>query len=410
MTVGLGQCRNLIGAPLLAALAAALFLAWGAIANLAQAGSVKDIRIGQHGNQTRFVIEVDGALDYRVFTLADPYRVVLDLKEMDFPEGKVPASGKGGAIERYRFGLFQPGISRVVLDLDRPATIGKKFVIPGTGGQGDRLVIDLKPVSRSAFIAGMERPAPLSGPARADVSSEARSQSSKKVIVIDPGHGGVDPGAISVHGEHEKNITMAAARAVRDVMQRTGRYEVVLTRDRDIFIPLRQRFEIAREAGADLFLSLHADSFRDASVRGASVYTLSEQASDREAAQLAAKENKADIIAGINLGSEPTEVSSILIDLARRETMNYSAHFAGILVGELGQTLPMRRNSHRFAGFMVLKAPDVPSVLVEMGYLSNPDDTRALRSKQGQEKLAESIRRAIDRYFVKIASGEGKVL
>src|SRR5690606_18852661 len=208
--------------------------------------------------------------------------------------------------------------------------------------------------------------------------SEPRPEQVRRLIVIDAGHGGVDPGAISVTGMQEKVITLSAAKVIKEVLEKTGRYEVMLTRDRDIFLPLRQRFEIARRARADLFISLHADSFKTSDVRGASVYTLSERASDREAALLAAKENKADIIAGIDLQGEAPEVSSILIDLARRETMNYSAHFATLLVQELGEAVMLRRNTHRFAGFMVLKAPDVPSVLLEMGYLSNPQDAKAL--------------------------------
>ncbi|MEX1146868.1 MAG: N-acetylmuramoyl-L-alanine amidase [Sphingomonadales bacterium] len=403
------RLRTGSGGALVAMLCAVLFVfVW---AGSVRAGEVTDIRIGQHGEMTRFVVEVKGKIDYRVFTLPDPYRVVLDLSELTFPDGQANVASRGGVVERYRFGLFQPGISRVVLDLDRAAIIHKHFVLPARGGQGARLVIDMKPVSRTVFMDRMERPAPLASAARPENSVRAQSASGKRVVVIDPGHGGVDPGAISSATKvHEKDITLAMARVVRDVLERTGRYEVVLTRDRDIFIPLRQRFEIARNAEADLFISLHADSFRTAKVRGASVYTLSERASDREAELLAAKENKSDLIAGINLSSEPTEVSSILIDLARRESMNYSAHFAGVLVNEMGKSVPMLRNSHRFAGFVVLKAPDVPSVLVEMGYLSNPDDAQFLASQPGRVRMAESIRRAIDGYFVKIASGQGNIL
>lgn len=374
------------------------------------ADAISDIRIGKHQSKTRFVVEVRGDLDYRLFTLADPYRVVIDLPEMEIKAKDRDASTAGGVVERYRFGLFKPGTSRIVLDLDRPAIVESHFVIPPKAGHGARLVIDLKPASRAVFLARMEKPKPLPQSSRPKIVTESRSLSAKKVIVLDPGHGGIDPGAPSVVGASEKHITLKVARVVRDAMQRSGKYDVALTRDRDVFIPLRDRFEIARNAGADLFISLHADSFKSASVRGASVYTLSERASDKEAGILAAKENKADVIAGIDLGTEPPEVSSILIDLARRETMNYSAHFAGILVGELGSAVPLRRNSHRFAGFVVLKAPDVPSVLVEMGYLSNPQDASALTNRKSQSRLADAMRRAVDRYFVKIVSGQGNVL
>lgn len=376
----------------------------------AASGTVEDIRVGEHRSKTRFVVEVDGKLDYRVFALADPYRVVIDLAELKIGKRANRKGRARGVIEGYRVGLFKPGTSRIVLDLDRPALIKSDFVIPPRGGKGARLVVDLEPASRSRFLAAMKRPDPLPAGNQVAVRTENRSQSAKRVIVIDPGHGGIDPGAPSVIGVHEKNIVLQVARVVRDALKRTGRYEVVLTRDRDVFIPLRQRFEIARAANADLFISLHADSFKSASVRGASVYTLSERASDREAALLAAKENKSDVIAGVDLGTEAPEVSSILIDLAQRETMNYSAHFAGILVGEMAKAVPMRRNSHRFAGFVVLKAPDVPSVLVEMGYLSNPQDATALSNRTRQVKLANSLRSAIDRYFIRIASDQGSVL
>ena len=387
-------------------LTAAFMLVDGA----AFAGSVKDIRIGKHENKTRFVLEADGPLNYRIFTLADPFRVVIDLAEVEVGSSGAGATKAGGVIERYRLGLFKPGTSRIVLDLAQPAIVQKHFVIKSRNGQGARLVIDLEKASRNTFLARMEKPDPLPVASSRGLATESRSRSARKVIVLDPGHGGVDPGAPAVTGKHEKNITLQVARVVRDALKRTGRYDVVLTREKDIFIPLRQRFEIARGSNADLFISLHADSFKSASVRGASVYTLSERASDREAALLAAKENKSDVIAGIDLGTEPPEVSSILIDLAQRETMNYSAHFAGILVGELGKAVPLRRNSHRFAGFVVLKAPDVPSVLVEMGYLSNHQDATALSNRTNQVKLAESIRRAVDGYFLKIASGQGNVL
>lgn len=376
----------------------------------AAAGTVEDIRVGEHQSKTRFVVEVDGKIDYRVFTLADPYRVVIDLAELKIGKRANRSGGARGVIEGYRMGLFKPGTSRVVLDLDRPAIIKSDFVIPPRGNKGARLVVDLAPASRSQFLAAMKRPDPLPATEQVAVRTENRSQSAKRVIVIDAGHGGIDPGAPSVIGVYEKNITLQVALLVRDTLKRTGRYEVVLTRDRDIFIPLRERFEIARRANADLFISLHADSFRTSKVRGASVYTLSERASDREAAMLAAKENKSDVIAGVDLGAEAPEISNILIDLAQRETMNYSVHFAGILVNELGKSVPMLRNSHRFAGFVVLKAPDVPSVLLEMGYLSNPEDASALVTRKRQVTLANSIRGAIDRYFVRIASGQSNVL
>lgn len=217
--------------------------------------------------------------------------------------------------------------------------------------------------------------------------------------MIDPGHGGVDPGALGKGGTKEKNVTLAAGRVLRDVLNATGRYDARLTRDSDFYIPLRERFAMARQADAALFISLHADAHRSSSVRGASVYTLSETASDAEAAALAAKENRSDVIAGVDLSSEEDEVADILIDLAQRETMNLSASFAEILVNELGRRVTLLRNTHRFAGFAVLKAPDVPSVLVELGYLTNPTDERKLGKREHLDTIARAMRDAIDAYF-----------
>ena len=222
----------------------------------------------------------------------------------------------------------------------------------------------------------------------------------KPVVVIDPGHGGVDPGAIGVSGIYEKYITLAVARELKAQLEKNGRYKVHLTRDRDIFIRLRDRIAIARQYNADLFISLHADTVSNAQMRGLSVYTLSQNASDSEAQALADKENKADLIAGIDLSHESADVANILIDLAQRETMNRSAGFAGGVVEEVGRDVTLLGNTHRFAGFAVLKAPDVPSVLIEAGYLSNEVEERALRQPEYRAKLAKGIARAVDRFFL----------
>lgn len=220
----------------------------------------------------------------------------------------------------------------------------------------------------------------------------------KPLVVIDPGHGGIDPGAIG-NGTMEKSITLAVAKALKKELEATGRFRAVLTRDNDVYLPLRDRFRVARENGAELFISLHADAHANSKTRGASVYTLSEKASDAEAAALAAKENKSDVIAGVDLTNESKVVSGILIDLAQRETINLSARFAKILVNSLKKDTLMLGNSHRFAGFAVLKAPDVPSVLLEMGYISSDEDQQLLTSKKHQKKLARAIAAAIADFF-----------
>ena len=222
----------------------------------------------------------------------------------------------------------------------------------------------------------------------------------KVVVVVDPGHGGVDPGALGISGIYEKNLTLAMARELKTQLERSGRYKVHLTRDRDVFIRLRERVAIARQYNADLFISLHADSVPNSQLRGLSVYTLSQTASDGEAQSLADKENKADLIAGIDLSHESADVANILIDLAQRETMNRSAGFASSVVDEVGRESSLLGNTHRFAGFAVLKAPDVPSILVELGYLSNEAEERQLRQSDYRAKLSKAIARAVDRHFL----------
>jgi N-acetylmuramoyl-L-alanine amidase len=219
------------------------------------------------------------------------------------------------------------------------------------------------------------------------------------VVVIDAGHGGVDPGATGVDGTHEKELVLSLAKALRAALESTGKYTVVMTRDSDIFLSLKARVAVGRRANADLFVSLHADSAPGSGVRGASVYTLSEKASDKEAEALAKSENQSDIIAGVDLTNEGDIVTSILIDLAQRETKNNAVKFAQVLVPELQRAGEVTQKSHRFAGFRVLKAPDVPSVLIEVGYLSSREDESVMNTNRWRKRMADSIVRAIDRYF-----------
>lgn len=370
--------------------------------------SVLDVRLGLHPDMTRVVLDLSAAPEYRIFSLPDPYRVVIDMTEVDWHlSAGEPPDGRG-LVAALRYGLFAVGTSRLVLDVTGPVRVRNAMVLPAAGEKPVRLVVDLEAVPESEFLR-QSRGAPLaSTPMMASLTPAfvppprkptLDMANTKPVVVIDAGHGGVDPGAIGVTGATEKEITLAMARELKRQLEETGRYRAVLTRDSDIFIRLRDRVNIAREAGADLFISLHADSHGSRDLRGASVYTLSETASDAEAAALATKENKADLIAGIDLSSENEIVTNILIDLAQRETKNLSAHFAAMLVNELERETRLLRNTHRFAGFAVLKAPDVPSVLVELGYLSNPKDEAQLRSAAHRAKLAGSLARAIDRYF-----------
>ena len=257
----------------------------------------------------------------------------------------------------------------------------------------------------SPAAAAHAQPAPppsMDDPASLPMGKAERKQShaGKPIVVIDPGHGGVDPGATSLTGAYEKNIVLAMAREVKAQLDKDNKVKCLLTRDRDVFIPLRERVAIGRAANADLFMSLHADTVADPEIRGLSVYTLSQNSSDAEAQALADKENKADIVAGIDLSNESPEVTNILIDLVQRESMNLSAVVANHIILEVQrETRQLLQNTHRFAGFAVLKAPDVPSVLVETGYLSNQMDEQMLRRPEYRAKLATALARAIEQYF-----------
>ena len=374
---------------------------------------VNNFRLGVHDTKTRIVMDVNGPISYKYFLLANPYRLVLDMLEVDFELNPVSKKLTGGILG-YRFGLLKPGISRVVIDLSKPFLVDKHFIIkPGAKPQS-RLVIDLVPTTRSRYLADLKKSRNQEAVGRQKLKlveqkhqtvqesqkkSPQKKISESKIIVLDPGHGGVDPGAIGLQGTYEKKIVLLAAKTIKKILVKSGRYKVILTRKSDRFIPLKNRVAIARRAQADLFISLHADSIKNGAVRGATVYTLSENASDREAAQLAERENKSDLIAGIDLNTESQEVTDILIDLVQRETMNQSAVFAGAVVKEITKKIKTHRRPHKFAGFAVLKALDIPSILLEMGYLSNLEDETLLNTTRFQQKLGLAILIGLDRYF-----------
>ncbi len=366
--------------------------------------SVTAVRIGDHPDKTRFVIELSEEPRYRVFTLADPFRVVIDLPELEWkpPTGAIGSGNR--LVTAMRFGLFAPGTSRVVLDLNRPTQLRRVFLMSPSGGYAYRLVLDMVAVGRATYFADRRAAPfasriPLEPPRTALLAPPKPKIDARPTIVIDPGHGGVDPGARSRRGLEEKRIALDYARELKRQLEATRRFRVVLTRDRDVFVRLLDRVETAQRLHGDLSISLHANNHKSRKIRGVSIYTLSEKSSDQEAEALAAKENKADIIAGIDLSEQTEAVSKILIDLAQRETMNLSKQFANTMVGKVGKVAKLLGNTHRFAGFAVLKSPIVPSVLVEIGYLSNPTEERLLRSAKHRAKLTASIVKAIEAYF-----------
>jgi N-acetylmuramoyl-L-alanine amidase len=372
--------------------------------------SVDAIRIASHGDATRVVIDLSKPVSYRYISLAQPPRLAIDLPDVAWTLD-ADASRAVGLVKGFRFGQPRPGTSRIVLDVAQPFAIERVFELPPNGTRGHRIVTDLveKPVNGHHHqLARAITPAAGSGAAQAAAVMVVRPPARKppppraeRIIVIDPGHGGVDPGAVgSTTNILEKEVALRMGLALRKRLEATGRYKVVMTRDGDRIVRLRDRLHIARQSGGELFVSLHADSLVQApDVRGASVYTLSERASTDEAARLARKENRADILAGVDLSDQEDVVTEILIDLAQRDANNRSVRFAELLVQELKATTRMAKRRRAQAGFVVLKSPDMPSVLVELGYLSNAADEKALADDAHIAGLAAALAQAIDVYF-----------
>jgi len=374
-----------------------------------------EVRLAGDSKQTRFVLDLDKAIPFRAFALADPYRVIVDIPQVNFQLPAGAGTTGRGLIKAFRYGLVMPGGSRIVFDLTGPVRIANNYVLAAANGQPSRLVVELEEVDRTTFVQslGVESRPELK-PAVADaadvtaaaaaaaVPKPAAAADLRPVIVIDPGHGGIDNGTRS-GAESEKNLVLGFGLALRDRIEQSGKYRVVMTRSDDTFIPLADRVRIARNQSAALFVSIHADALprREGDAQGATIYTLSDRASDAEAERLAETENKADAIGGVNLTEEPTEVADILIDLAQRETRNFSNRFARLLAGEMKNTARMYKHPLKSAGFRVLKAPDVPSVLVELGYVSNKSDLEHLVSENWRSKTVGSMAQAIDAFFAK---------
>jgi N-acetylmuramoyl-L-alanine amidase len=387
------------------ALVAGIGLAAGALAAPVSADSfpvATDARLGGDDAQTRFVVDLSRKVDLHVFTLADPYRVVVDIPQVTFRLPPKAGETGRGLIKAFRFGLVMPGGSRVVLDLVKPARIDKAFVVDPTDGAPARLVLDLVATDREGFLRKIALDQRF-GHAQAPPAHEQQSSSgdARPLIALDPGHGGIDTGTKGPNGQMEKDIVLDFAKRLREKIETAGKYRVLLTRSDDTFVPLAERVRFAREAGAALFISIHADSLphREGDAQGATVYTLSETATDPTAARLAEQENRADVIAGVDLKEQPDDVAGILIDLAQRETKTFSVQFADKLVGTMKQAARLHKDPIKSAGFRVLRAPDVPSVLVELGYVSNKEDLQSLSSDRWRDRTANAMASAVDGYF-----------
>jgi N-acetylmuramoyl-L-alanine amidase len=377
-----------------------------------------DARLAGDAKQTRFVLDLDKAIKFRAFTLADPYRVVVDIPEVDFRLPSGAGATSRGLVKAFRYGLVMPGGSRIVFDLSGPAKITNSYVLDAANGQPPRLVLEMEQVDLAAFNQAAAAESKPGRPAIADANAAVSAPTPaapmpapmpgappdlRPVVVIDPGHGGIDYGTQSGGEVIEKDLVLGFGLALRDRIEKGGKYRVVMTRTDDTFIPLADRVRIARNQSAALFVSIHADALprREGDAQGATIYTLSDKASDTEAERLAEAENKADAIGGVNLTEEPTDVADILIDLAQRETRTFSNRFARLLMGEMKNTVRMHKHPLKSAGFRVLKAPDVPSVLVELGYVSNKGDLDHLVSEKWRSKTVGSMAQAIDVFLAK---------
>lgn len=425
------------------------------------ATTVRNMRLADRPEFTRFVLDLTAPPNYQVSSVTHPERLVIDVKNAKilFPTSRLPYL-RSHLVTKVRYSNFHGDNARIVLDLSAPIRIKSHFLISPREGFSYRLVIDLialsaeerkklsqvksapeatspqggttnapstrvaAPISPSASLPT----ASLTGPTLTPTILQQESQISKEalppstesakalsalkttpplaippkrpLVMLDPGHGGEDPGAIGTAiNTYEKKLVLHYAFTLKKALEKTGRYRVLMTRDKDIFIPLNLRVEKAQKAQADLFISFHADSHPSSSMQGLSVYTLSENASDKEAERLATQENKFDALKGMNLTEQNTEIKNVLIDLAQRDTKNTSAAFAERVIKELARDIRLVRNSHRFAGFRVLKGVEVPAVLIELGYLSNPQEERQLNSWYYQQKIITSLLRAIETHF-----------
>lgn len=373
---------------------------------------VSDARFSQSEGITELQLDLSAKVDYRAFLLADPPRAVIDLSKVDFrlQESEPSASD---LVASWRRGLFSRDRSRIVMDLTGPAAIERLEFVDAAASRPAYLSVKLGPASPAAFRAAVQSarltaprgvhdqrpPTTASTSTKGDRLPVRGNTAGKPLVVLDPGHGGLDYGTIGASGTPEKAVVLAFSRALAATLEETGDYAVQLTRNSDVFIALDQRVQFARDRGADLFISIHADSVRQNYVRGASVYTVSQRASDEIARELAEKENRSDMLAGVTLDEEEDVVADILVDLMRRETKTFSVRFADVVVDEMRPRIRLVSNPHRYAGFRVLRAPDVPSVLVELGFLSNKKDEALLTSDDWQDKAIASLLASIDRFF-----------
>lgn len=363
----------------------ACLIAWSGMAAHASAAEIKNLRVWAGPEYTRAVFDVSGPVDYKLFELAKPDRIVLDLRASNLgAEFSAPAAK--GLLKGLRAGKQGKADARVVFDLAE-GVHPKSFLLPPADKFGYRLVLDLYPSTSK----------PVAVKSVAEVSV---GKGRDVIVAIDAGHGGDDPGATGASGTHEKTITLAVARELKKAIDKTPGMTAVLTRDSDYFIPLEQRYLKAREMKADLFVSIHADAFTSSDARGSSVWVLSPRGATNEAARwLADRENRADLVGGISLDDKDDTLAKVLLDLSQGATMGASNAVAEQVLGSLKKLGPTHRNYVERANFVVLRSPDVPSILVETAFITNPTEEARLTNPDHREKLADAILDGVRDYF-----------
>jgi N-acetylmuramoyl-L-alanine amidase len=350
------------------------------------------------GDSANIIIDMSQEVRAHVSVMLDPQRLLLDFQGLRFhaPSAKLGEKSEAPLIRDLRFGAFMRGQGRIIVELGRPGHVAEQRFLPLEGG-GSRLVVHVAPTTAEAFRN-------LARPVSDDIitgNTDAKADPQElPLIVLDPGHGGIDAGATGPAGELEKAIVLQFSLTLKERLEAGGKARVLMTRSTDVFLPLRDRVRVARQAKAQLFISLHADALADEeNVRGASIYVLSERATDERSARLADKENRADLAAGIDTRDDQDEVADILFDLARRESRAFSNQFARQLVATLPKATRMHKNPLRGAAFRVLRAPDVPSVLLELGYLTTIEDARLMQTEEWRRATAGATAEAIERFL-----------
>ena len=394
------------------AMFAAIFLLAVAVPASAAPLLAFSARIAGDDARTRLIIDFDRKPDFKVHYVANPYRVLIDLPETDFGI-KAEELEARGIFSDIRYGTMAEGRSRIVLTAARPIGVVLGEVQEEQGGTSYRLVIDTAIVTDQVFQAQMEKQSwqEAATSAKADakpVMLPGGNAEGPFVIAVDAGHGGIDNGARGgVTKTEEKHVTLAFARQLTEALNALPGTRAILTRDKDEFLSLSQRVQLARSEGANLLISIHADTLKQKDTRGATVYTISDKASDSLAASLAERENLSDQIAGISFVDEPAEVADILLDLTRRETQAFSINLAQSVVGKFKDEVHLINNPHRHAGFRVLTAPDVPSILLELGFMSNKDDEKLLIDPAWQKKVAGLVAKAVADYRATVVANGG---